>query len=64
MKVKEIPEQRPSGGTGTDPCIAVRNWEKDIPAVYEILHKGSIEAEKVAAQTLSDVKNSDEDQLL
>ena len=35
-----------------------KEWEKDSPAVYEILHKGSIEAEKVAAQTLSDVKNS------
>ena len=35
-----------------------KEWEKDIPAVYEILHKGSIEAEKVAAQTLADVKNS------
>lgn len=35
-----------------------KEWEKDIPAVYEILHKGSIEAEKVVAQTLSDVKNS------
>ena len=35
-----------------------KEWEKDIPAVYEILHKGSMEAEKVAAQTLADVKNS------
>ena len=35
-----------------------KEWEKDIPAVYEILHKGSIEAEKVAAQTLADAKNS------
>ena len=35
-----------------------KEWEKDIPAVYEILHKGSIEAEKAAAQTLADVKNS------
>ena len=35
-----------------------KEWEKDIPAVYEILHKGSIEAEQVAAQTLADVKNS------
>ena len=35
-----------------------KEWEKDISAVYEILHKGSIEAEKVAAQTLADVKNS------
>lgn len=35
-----------------------KEWEKDIPAVYEILHKGSIEAEKVAAKTLEDVKNS------
>lgn len=31
-------------------------WEKDIPAVYEILHKGSIAAKEVAAQTLSEVK--------
>lgn len=35
-----------------------KEWEKDIPVVYEILHKGSIEAEKVAAKTLEDVKNS------
>lgn len=35
-----------------------KEWEKDIPAVYEILHKGSVEAEQVAAQTLADVKNS------
>lgn len=35
-----------------------KEWEKDIPAVYEILHNGSIEAEKAAAQTLADVKNS------
>lgn len=33
-------------------------WEKDIPAVYEILKKGSEEAEKVAAQTLSEVKDA------
>lgn len=31
-------------------------WEKDIPAVYEILKKGSEVAEKVAAQTLSEVR--------
>ena len=31
-------------------------WEKDIPAVYEILKKGSEEAEKVAADTLSKVR--------
>lgn len=35
-----------------------KEWEKDIPAVYEILHKGSVEAEKVAAKTLEEVKNS------
>lgn len=35
-----------------------KEWEKDIPAVYEILRKGSIAAEQVAAQTLADVKNS------
>lgn len=35
-----------------------KEWEKDIPAVYEILRKGSIAAREVAAKTLSDVKNS------
>ncbi len=35
-----------------------KEWEKDIPAVYEILRKGSEEAEQVAAKTLADVKNS------
>lgn len=33
-------------------------WEKDIPAIYEILHKGSIAAKEVAASTLSEVKNA------
>ncbi|MCR4989740.1 MAG: tryptophan--tRNA ligase [Lachnospiraceae bacterium] len=33
-------------------------WEKDIPAVYEILKKGSEEAEKVASKTLDDVKDA------
>ncbi len=33
-------------------------WEKDIPAVMEILHKGSCEAREVAAQTLSEVKHA------
>ncbi len=33
-----------------------KELEKDIPAIYEILKKGSEEAEKVAAQTLADVK--------
>lgn len=31
-------------------------WEKDIPAVYEILKKGSEEAQAAAAQTLSEVR--------
>ena len=31
-------------------------WEKDIPAVYEILKKGSETAEAVAAQTLAEVR--------
>lgn len=35
-----------------------KEWEKDIPAVYEILHKGSLAAREVAAQTLDDVKKS------
>lgn len=35
-----------------------KEWEKDIPAVYEILHKGSIKAREAAAKTLGDVKNS------
>ena len=33
-------------------------WEKDIPAVYEILRKGSEVAEAKAAQTLTEVKNA------
>ena len=35
-----------------------KKWEKDIPAVYEILHKGSLEAREAAAQTLDDVKKA------
>lgn len=35
-----------------------KEWEKDIPAVYEILQKGSIEARKVAADTLDGVKKA------
>lgn len=31
-------------------------WEKDIPAVYDILKKGSEEAQATAAQTLSEVR--------
>ena len=33
-----------------------KEFQKDIPAVYEILRKGSEKAEKVAAQTLREVK--------
>ena len=33
-----------------------KELQKDIPAVYEILRKGSEKAEKVAAQTLKEVK--------
>lgn len=33
-------------------------WEKDIPAVYEILKKGSERAESVAAQTLAQVREA------
>ncbi len=35
-----------------------KQWEKDIPAVYEILKKGSEKAESVAAKTLSEVRAS------
>ena len=35
-----------------------RKYQKDIPYVYEILKKGSEEAEEVAAKTLSDVKRA------
>ena len=35
-----------------------KELEKDIPAVYEILKKGSDEARGVAAQTLSEVKSA------
>lgn len=37
---------------------ARHEWEKDIPAVFEILKKGSEVAEAVAADTLSDVKKA------
>lgn len=33
-----------------------KQWEKDIPAVYEILKEGSEKAEAVAAETLRDVR--------
>ena len=33
-----------------------KEWEKDIPAVYESLKEGSIKAEAVAAETLKEVK--------
>ena len=35
-----------------------KELEKDIPAVYEILKKGSAEAREVAAETLSEVKSA------
>lgn len=35
-----------------------KEWEKDIPAVYEILHKGSLKAREAAVKTLNSVKNS------
>lgn len=35
-----------------------KEYEKDIPAVLEILHQGSIRAEEKAAKTLARVKNS------
>ena len=35
-----------------------KEFQKDIPYVYEVLKKGSEVAEQVAAQTLSDVKNA------
>ena len=35
-----------------------KEWEKDIPAVYEILKKGTAAAKDVAAETLADVKRS------
>ena len=35
-----------------------KEWEQRIPDIYEILHKGSMAAEEVAAKTLDDVKKS------
>ena len=35
-----------------------KEWDQRIPDIYEILHKGSMEAEEVAAKTLDDVKKS------
>ena len=42
-----------------EPIRARRHqWEQDIPGVYEILRKGSAEAEKVAAQTLYEMREA------
>ena len=35
-----------------------KELEKRIPEIYEILRKGSIEAERVAAKTLEEVKSA------
>lgn len=35
-----------------------KEWEKDIPAVYEILRKGSMEARQVASQTMDEVRKA------
>ena len=35
-----------------------KQFEKNIPEVYEILKKGSIKAEKTAAETLAEVKSA------
>ena len=35
-----------------------KELEKDIPYIYDVLHKGSIKAREKAAQTLTDVKNA------
>lgn len=35
-----------------------KELEKDIPAIYEILKKGSQEARETAAQTLAEVKSA------
>ena len=35
-----------------------KEWEKDIPEIYNILKKGSETAREVAAQTLSEVKSA------
>ena len=35
-----------------------KELQKDIPYIYEVLKKGSEAAEKVAAQTLNEVRNS------
>lgn len=35
-----------------------KEWEKDIPAVYDILKEGTAKAKEVAAETLAEVKRS------
>jgi len=35
-----------------------KEWEKDIPAIYDILRKGTDQAREVAARTLSEVKSA------
>ena len=42
-----------------DPIRARRlEWQKDIPAIYEVLRKGSEAAREVAADTLADVRRA------
>ena len=38
--------------------IRRKEWEKDIPGIYDILKKGTEEARETAARTLSEVKNA------
>ena len=44
--------------TGAPQNTRRKELEKDIPAIYEILKKGSEEAREVAAETLSQVKSA------
>ncbi len=74
QNLQELKEHYTRGGLGDMPVKLFLNkvmqselapirerrakWEKDIPAVYEILKKGSEKAETVAAQTLAEVREA------
>ena len=61
---KEVPEQRPAVGSCAPYANAAISGSRTYRSVYEILRKGSEEAERTAAQTLKEVRACDEDQLL
>ena len=58
MKVEEVPQRNYAGDTGAYPQTAARTFEKDIPAIYDMLKKGCGTARETAAATLDDVRKA------